>query len=149
MDDGILWISGGSQLVRIDQHDRTGKLLEGLVADDVAVGGAGVWVTDELSNTITPIDPRTDEPGDPIEVQTGVDHLVVGDATLWVLNDGGVVTPVDPSTGVVKPVDPTPANSSASTRRRSKRKRDVGAPVTVAVQEPGPGALWLLARGSA
>ena len=62
MGGANIWIAASGPLVRLDQLDRRAEVVEGLIADDVAVDGSDVWIVDELASTVSRIDPKTGAP---------------------------------------------------------------------------------------
>jgi len=161
-----MWIAASGPLVRFDQLDRRAEVVEGLIADDVAVDRSDVWIVDELASTISRIDPKTGAPVQTIEVTGAIDDVAAGLGSIWALDGGaGTVTRIDPGTG--EAANPIGVGPGASTIRlgfgaawvcvpvESRLVRidpvsgvpepfDVGAPARVAVADPVTNALWLL-----
>ena len=60
-------------------------------------GSDPVWVADDLSGTITSVDPDTLEVGTPIEVSGHIDDVEAGAGAVWTLDtDAGVVSSDQP-----------------------------------------------------
>jgi YVTN family beta-propeller protein len=63
----------------------------------VAVGGGGIWVTNGLDDSVSRIDPRTDEVAETIAVGAGPTAVAVGARAVWVANNhAGTVTRIVP-----------------------------------------------------
>jgi streptogramin lyase len=69
-------------------------------ATGIDAGFDEVWVADDLTGTITPVDPESMNIGQPTEVSGGIDDIEAGAGAVWSLDTvAGVVVPIDPSTG--------------------------------------------------
>jgi streptogramin lyase len=161
-----MWIAASGPLVRFNQLDRRAEVVEGLVADDVAVDRNDVWIVDELASTVSRVDPKTGATAQMFEVSGAIDDVAAGLGSVWVLDGGaGTVTRIDPGTG--EAADPIGVGPGASTIRLgfgaawvcvpAERRLvridpvsgvpepfDVGAPARVAVADPVTDSLWLL-----
>jgi streptogramin lyase len=161
-----MWIAASGPLVRFDRLDRRAEVVEGLVADDVAIDRSDVWIVDELASTVSRIDPKTGASVQTIEVSGAIDDVAAGLGSVWVLDGGaGTVTRIYPRTG--EAADPIGVGPGASTIRLGfgaawvcvpaegrlvridpisgvPEPFDVGAPARVAVADPVTDALWLL-----
>jgi class 3 adenylate cyclase len=85
-----LWIGGGlpSKLVLLKVDPASARIIASVpVGTDtqhsIAVGAGGVWVSDQLSNTVTEFDPRTLRPMRRISIG-GPTAIAVGAGALWV-----------------------------------------------------------------
>jgi branched-chain amino acid transport system substrate-binding protein len=74
---------------------------------DVAVGEGGVWVTSQLDDTLSRIDPATSTLTGTVTVGRGAGGVAAGLGSVWVANAiDGTITRVDPSTlEVVQTID--------------------------------------------
>lgn len=125
--EGSVWVatvtdpSGRGEVVRIDPTD--GRVLARISLSEVgalAVGERGVWVANLRHETVTRIDPETDEPTDvinmpplPYEVAEGdnaflPEGIAIGFGRVWVSTARGSVTSIDPATGEVLEVASDP-----------------------------------------
>lgn len=96
----------------------------GQVPNDIAFGGGYIWVTDDFTGQVTPIDAATRQAGEPIAVGERPRGVAFGLGYLWVANgEDGTVTRIDPA-----------------------RREVVGEPVPVGVQPTdiavGGNAVW-------
>jgi serine/threonine-protein kinase len=92
---------GSSSVTRVD--------LDGGSRKDIPVGASpyavapsddSVWVTSEEEGTVTPIDPASGEPGDPITVGSKPSFLGARGNDVWVVNSGdGTLSVIDASAG--------------------------------------------------
>ena len=161
-----MWIAASGPLVRFDQLDRRAEVVEGLVADDVAVDRSDVWIVDGLASTVSRIDAKTGTPVQTFEVSGAIDDVAAGLGSVWVLDgSAGTVTRIDPGTG--EATDPIGVGPGASTIRLGfgaawvcvpdegrlvridpvsgvPETFDVGAAARVAVADPVTDSLWLL-----
>lgn len=101
--EGALWLTGspydgvgGGELIRIDPL--TAQVVATIPLDGdsrvVAVGGGAVWVTNRQNNTVTRIDPLTNEQiGKPIVVGGEPADIATDEAAVWIANfaDGTLV----------------------------------------------------------
>lgn len=79
---------------RIDARTPVGKSPAG-----IAVGEGGVWVTNNLDDTVSRIDPRTNLVTATIHVGSGPTGIAAGFGGIWVANhDAGTVSRIDPQT---------------------------------------------------
>ena len=68
----------------------------------IAVGSDAVWVTNELDDTVTKIDPRTNRAVATVRVGDGPIGLTAAAGAIWVANHGaGTVSRIDPRTNRV------------------------------------------------
>ena len=84
---------------------------------DVAVGQNGVWVTSQLDDTLSRIDPATNEITGTVPVGRGAAGVAVGAGSVWVANAvDGTISRVDPRTlaTVTIDVDGRPDDVAAS-----------------------------------
>jgi len=64
----------------------------------IDVGPNSIWVTSPTVGEVSAYDAETGEQiGDPIELDTQPQGLVIGDEHVWVTNDDGTVTKIEPS----------------------------------------------------
>jgi streptogramin lyase len=86
--EGAVWVLDQSGAVyRIDPTtNRVRTIGSGAESgSQIAVGEGAVWVTDRSGATVTSIDPRTNDAGDPIDVGGQVIGLAAGEGAVWVL----------------------------------------------------------------
>ena len=81
-----MWIAASGPLVRFNQLDRRAEVIEGLIADDVAVDRNDVWIVDELASTVSRVDPKTGATVQMIEVSGAIDDVAAGLGSVWVLD---------------------------------------------------------------
>jgi YVTN family beta-propeller protein len=121
---------------------------------DLAAGGGAVWVAGATRTrpfvTARRIDPRFDEPGPPIRIETlpagiesfsqGGASLALDDGSLWVAPLFGRLTRLDPATGVVRTpgLDTGHSPSSVASNGRTVWVADTGA-ATVSRIDPRTG----------
>lgn len=116
----VIWVvnrgDDSVSVIEIEGSRRDGNPVDvGEVPNDVAVGEGSVWVTDDFSGELTPIDPASREPGEPIEVGEHPRGVAVGLGYVWVVSgENGTVVRVDPETrdvvGEPVPVGAKPAD---------------------------------------
>jgi hypothetical protein len=125
---GSLWAASGndltSELVRIDPA--SGEVLA--VIDlplatsiwsmaDAADGG--VWALDRVNGTIIPIDPATNQAGDPVELGYGVTDMALADGVAWVSADiADELIRVDVATGEIERVPAEHVNGGVAIDKR-------------------------------
>jgi streptogramin lyase len=94
---------------------------------EVAVGGGAVWASSPEDDVVSRIDPRSREVVKRIKVATGIgSDIAFGFGYLWVVNDGGSLIRIDPSSNSVRG-RPIP-----------------GSPVGIDDLEVGGDALWAI-----
>jgi YVTN family beta-propeller protein len=72
------------------------SILVGRAPAGITAGRAGVWVTNALDDTVTRIDPRTNQAVRMLRVGDRPTGIAAGDDTVWVANAGdGTVTRID------------------------------------------------------
>lgn len=98
-----VWVTDGQGVVRINPG--TGAIEARIPLTfqpgDLAVGAAGVWVTDQLGDTVWHIDPRTNLADRSITVGENPAGVAVGDGAVWVASGDGTVSRIDPSSELV------------------------------------------------
>jgi len=105
-DDNAVWVSGPSQIQKIDPatNEVTGTVTDtgGDVAS-VAAGDGYLWIAHDKEDTVTKVSESTLEPeGDPIKVGDRPLSIAVGEGGVWVSNYGdSTVTKIESATGEV------------------------------------------------
>ena len=111
--DGLLWVSAGSSIVRIDP--KTNQVLgepirAGVQAENIAFGDSALWVTTVASgdlgapsdiDTVSRIDPQSSEIVATIKVSRGPMSVAFTPESVWVVNfgmSGDTVIRIDPKT---------------------------------------------------
>jgi streptogramin lyase len=93
---GSLWAASGddltSELVRVDPATgETLALIDLPLATAIFAmadaGDGGVWALDRVNGTIVPIDPATNQAGEPIELGYGATDMALADGVAWVSSD--------------------------------------------------------------
>ena len=99
---GAIWVTLNDAVGRIDpvRNTFTSEVAAG-DPTDVDVGEGAVWVLDNLHSSVSPIDPATNELGEPIHVSGDLDQLAAGAGGVWVLDRGGIVSLIDPRREIV------------------------------------------------
>jgi streptogramin lyase len=137
--EGAIWtISGanGDWLYRLDPKTRNiiARIDLGFSAwsspfggrDELAVGAGGVWVADQVGDSVTRIDPVTNRPNGRFPTGRQPSAIAVGEGAVWVANSrDGTVTRYDPKTADISTI------------------RVGGTPVGLAV---GQGAVWVVTQ---
>ncbi|HEX6391377.1 MAG TPA: protein kinase [Solirubrobacteraceae bacterium] len=123
--EGGVWVIDGRRngVTRYDIADGqpTRAIRTDTGAYAVAVGADYVWVSNETSNTVTRVNPRTRETKQ-IPVGRGPKGLEVGNGAVWVANSlDGTITRIDPRTAKVvgRPVRVGAGPFAISVSRRS------------------------------
>ena len=66
----------------------------------IAVGAGAVWVTDNLGQSVSRVDPAVDRVVQTIPVGNGPEGVAVGEGAVWVANSSdGTLSRIDPVTG--------------------------------------------------
>ena len=116
MGAGAVWLASPftQELLRIDRGGKRAiSLGSGSYPSDVAVGDGGVWVTDNVHDTVVEIDPSRNRIVRRVQVGRDPYAVAVGSGAVWVADDqGGTVSRIDPRTGrvITFPVGPYPRN---------------------------------------
>jgi streptogramin lyase/predicted Ser/Thr protein kinase len=117
--EGAVWVIGDAadrRLWRIDpaRHRITATLHLGFPPGRVAAGAGGVWVTDELGDTVVRVDPRTNRVVTTIPVGRGASGVTVGAGSIWVAGAiARTLTRIDPQTNRVLATIPVSASPQA------------------------------------
>jgi streptogramin lyase len=115
MGEGAVWVIGDAsdrRLWRIDpvRHRVTATVDLGFPPGGVAVGGGGIWVTDELGDRLVRIDPTTNRVETSIPVGRGAGGVTYGRGSVWVAGAvDSTVTRVDPKTNRIVATIPVAA----------------------------------------
>ncbi len=67
----------------VDKQTRVGGMPVGITASE-----DGVWVASREAGTVTPLDPRSGKPGEPIEVGSKPEGMAAGRGSMWVVLGG-------------------------------------------------------------
>ena len=129
LGSGSVWVATyGDELIRLDATTGEETARVDAPGTKVAVGADAVWVSDYDSNTVTRVDPTTNQVVDTINVKGEPDDIAAGEGAAWVagFTKAGfhrIDAATNEVTSVVEGVD--------------------GSAVTV-----GEGAVWLLSSGA-
>jgi YVTN family beta-propeller protein len=99
-----LWIADGRTVVKVDAATNriAARIALRHLATNVAVGGGSVWVSANLANIVTRIDPTTGSTEVEIPVPEGPDALAADANAVWVADSlSGSVSRIDPATNRV------------------------------------------------
>ena len=107
---GIVLSSGGggvavvvpNSLAVVDQ--KANKIVDDVAVapNGLAAGRDAIWVTDAVGNTVSRIDPKTNEVRQTTQVGDGPEGVAIGSGALWVANGlDGTVSRIDLATGQV------------------------------------------------
>ena len=101
-----IWVVGDAEAPLLWRVDPAGGDAETIPLDsapkDVAVGEGAVWVTSQLDDTVSRIDPATHDVTATVGVGRGAAGIAVGAGSVWVANAiDGTVSRIDPATARV------------------------------------------------
>jgi DNA-binding beta-propeller fold protein YncE/predicted Ser/Thr protein kinase len=117
--EGSVWVLGDAADRRLFRLDPRKHLLSAIIPlgfppAAVAVGGGGVWVTDELGDRLVRIDPATNRIVTAIPVGRGAEAVAFGAGSVWVTDAiAHSVTRVDPRSNRVLATIPVAARPRA------------------------------------
>jgi YVTN family beta-propeller protein len=105
VDSGAVWAGSSGNVARVDPESGhvVAKIPLGNSPTAIATGLGGVWIADDVDNTMTRIDPRT---ADAVTATTPVGQqpaaVAAGEGAVWVANfDDDTVSRIDPRTAAV------------------------------------------------
>jgi DNA-binding beta-propeller fold protein YncE len=85
---------------------RPGDISAALGATAIAVGAGAAWVSDDIDDTVSRIDPSG--ASEVVPVGQGANGVAVGDGSVWVANTlDGTATRIDPATTATHAIIPT------------------------------------------
>jgi YVTN family beta-propeller protein len=106
VDGDTVWVgrsSGGLARVDADSGDVVAKVPVGNSPSSIATGLGGVWIADDVDNTVTRVDPQSVNAATATTpVGQGPGAIAVGERAVWVANaQDDTVSRIDPATAAV------------------------------------------------